>query len=105
MARAIAGGAVVLIVLAMVPWIREAVIRLDVPDFFRPAWFRWTQLLVAVAGLVAAVVEGVYLVHYALTDLVWRRWRGVTIVFAILASASTVLWLVDRYLLDYVFLR
>ena len=59
----------------------------------------------SLTGLVAAFVEAVYLVHYAATDLVWRRWRGVTIVFAILASASTVLWLVDRFLLDDVFVR
>lgn len=103
-ARAVAGIAAVLIVLTMIPWIREAVIRLDVPEFFRPAWFRWAQLLVALAGILAALVEAVYLVHYTLTELVWRRWRGVTIVFAVLASTSTALWLVDRYLLDYVFL-
>ena len=103
-ARAIAGIAAVLIVLTMIPWIREAMIRLDVPEFFRPAWFRWAQLLVALAGIFAALVEAVYLVHYTLTELVWRRWRGVTIVFAVLASTSTALWLVDRYLLDYVFL-
>ena len=105
LARATAGFSALVIVLAMVPWIRESVIRLDVPDFFRPAWFRWTQLLVSLVGLVAALVEAVYLVHYAWTDLVWRRWRGVTIVFAILASISTLLWIVDRYLLDRVFVR
>lgn len=104
LARLISGVAAVMIAVGSVFWAIEAGNRLDVPDAIRPAWFRATQFGLAAAGIVAAGVELVYLAYFAMTGYIWRRWRLVTVVFSVLASAWTALWLLDRFVLDGFFL-
>ena len=104
LARVIAVVAAVSIVIGSVFWIIEAGNRLDVPDVIRPAWFRTVQFGLAVAGIISAAVEFAYLAYFGLTGRIWRRWRTVTFVFALLASAWTILWLLDRFVLDEFFL-
>lgn len=52
-----------------------------------PAVLQDLQLVLAVAGILAGVVAVVYLVHFARTGWIWRRWRGVGMTFAGLVVA------------------
>jgi hypothetical protein len=86
----------------VVLWILEARDRFDVPLLVcdgcaPPEWFRWTQLLLAVVGIAAALVVLVYMVNFTVREVVWRRWRGVSIIFGVLAAAWTVLWWLDYF--------
>ena len=99
-ARVLTAALAVGIVLGVVFWAREARSRFDVPslvcDGCAPAdWFRWTQLLLAVIGIAAALVVVVYMAHFTAHEVVWRRWRGASITFGVLAGAWTVLWWLD----------
>lgn len=82
-------------------WWPAAVDNFDVPplvcaDCVPPDWFRWSQLIIAIVGIVAAVVQVVYFLNFALRGVVWRRWRAVAIVFGALAAAYTLMWWIDR---------
>jgi hypothetical protein len=88
----------------MAVWGLEAYQRFGVPDFIRPDWFAVPQLLLALAGLAATLVEAVYLAFYAGWGRIWRRFRGVSITYAVLASAWMIVWLTDRFILDAAFL-
>jgi hypothetical protein len=57
-----------------------------------PDWYRWTQLALAVAGIAVALGTMAYLVHFATTGRIWRRWRGVAMTFGALAASWTALW-------------
>jgi hypothetical protein len=86
-------------------WIVEANHRFFVPDAVRPFLFRLPQLLLAVAGLTSALAMVAYLTYFVTTGRIWRRFHGVGITFAVLASLWTVTWLLDRYVLDAIFLN
>lgn len=58
-------------------------------------WYRWSQLLLAVAGIPVALVTMAYLIHFAATGRIWRRWRGVAMTFGILAATWSLLWWVE----------
>ena len=82
-------------------WWLAAADRFDVPSLVCPGcappdWFRWLQLIVAAVGIIAAVVQVVYFLNFALRGVVWRRWRGVAIAFGTLAAAYTLMWWIDR---------
>jgi Co/Zn/Cd efflux system component len=104
LARVISGVVAAVLAAGMARWVIEANHRFFVPHPIRPVQFRVPQLLLAVAGLTAALVQVAYLTYFATTDRIWRRFRGVSITFAVLASAWTAAWLIDRYVLDAVFL-
>jgi hypothetical protein len=55
-------------------------------------WYRWTQLALAVAGIAVALITMAYLVHFATSGRIWRRWRGVAMTFGALAASWTALW-------------
>jgi hypothetical protein len=57
-----------------------------------PDWYRWTQLVLAIAGIIVALVTMAYLAYFASTGRIWRRWRGVAMTFGILAASWTALW-------------
>jgi hypothetical protein len=57
-----------------------------------PDWYRWTQLVLAIAGIIVALVTMAYLAYFASTGRIWRRWRGVATTFGILAASWTALW-------------
>jgi hypothetical protein len=99
-ARIITGIAAVLITFGTVRLVFEVQDRFAVPDLLRPLWFRLPQLLLGVAAIAISVVEVSYLVMFTITDRIWRRWRGVTILFAIIVSAWTAVWFIDRFALD-----
>jgi hypothetical protein len=101
-ARLLALAFTLVIVFGTGRWWSEAIDRFEVPDSVRPAGFRVPQRALAFAGIASAVVETVYLLYFTLFGRVWRRWRGVTIVFAVLTFTSTMLWLFDRFLLDQI---
>lgn len=61
-------------------------------------WYRWTQLVLAIAGIAAAAVTFAYLAYFAATGRIWRRWRTVAVTFGTLAAAWTVLWLFAVFL-------
>lgn len=61
-------------------------------------WYRWTQLVLALAGIAAAAVTVAYLTYFAATERIWRRWRAVAMTFGALAAAWTILWLVALWL-------
>lgn len=82
-------------------WWFAATDRFDVPSMVcagcaPPEWFRWLQLIVAMVGIVVAVVQVVYFLNFAVRGVVWRRWRGVAIAFGTLAGAYTLLWWIGR---------
>jgi hypothetical protein len=104
LARAITAVAAVAIVVATVLWWFEAWNRVVVPGIIRPVWFRIPQFALALAGIVTAAVEVAYLADFAVTGTVWRRWRGVTAAFAAVSIVWTALWLLDRFVLDQVFI-
>lgn len=104
LARVISAVVAVVIIVGMLRLAFEANDRFFVPDAVRPLWFRVSQLVLAAATFVAAGVEVAYLGYYSMWGLIWRRFRGVSLAFAVLASAWTILWLVDRFVLDAVFL-
>lgn len=59
-------------------------------------WYRWTQLLIAIVGVVIAGVAVMYFLRIALTDRTWRRWRGVAVAFGVVSGSWTLLfWLVN----------
>lgn len=83
-------------------WWLEATDRFDVPSLVcagcaPPDWLRWSQLIVAALGIVAAVIQIVYFVNFAVRGVVWRRWRGVTIAFGTLAGVYTLLWWIQEF--------
>jgi hypothetical protein len=55
-------------------------------------WYRWTQLILAVAGIVVAGVVMAYLAFFATSGRIWRRWLKVAMTFGILAATWTTLW-------------
>jgi hypothetical protein len=55
-------------------------------------WYPATQLILAVLGIAVALVTMAYLVHFASSGRIWRRWRGVAMTFGILAASWTALW-------------
>lgn len=82
-------------------WWSAAADRFDVPTLVcagcsPPDWLRWAQLILAVVGIVAAAVQVAYFLNFAARGVVWRRWRGVAIVFGTLAGSYTVLWWVQQ---------
>ena len=99
-ARVLTAAMALGIAIGVVFWVVEARDRFDVPDIVcdgcaPPDWLRWTQLLLAVLGIAAAVVVFVYMVNFVVREFVWRRWRGVSIVFGVLAAAWIALWWLD----------
>lgn len=104
-AQIVSGLIALLVVAGMVRWSIEAYNRYNVPGDVRPFQFRFVQLELAIAGLVAAATLTVYLVYYAATGVIWRFLREVSISFACLASAWTAVWFLDRFVLDAFFLR
>ena len=104
LARVISGAIAAVLVLGGVRWAVEAWRRFAVSDAARPTWFRAPQMLLAVAGMTMSVLLIVYLVHFTGSGLVWRRWRGVAITFGALAASWTVLWWIDRLVLDWIFI-
>lgn len=88
------------IAVGLIFWVLEARQRFEVPALVcdgcaPPEWFRWAQLLLAVPGILAGVVVLVYMVHFTIREIVWRRWRGVSITFGVLAATWTILWWLD----------
>jgi len=57
-----------------------------------PDWYRWTQLVLAIAGIIVALITMAYLAYFASSGRIWRRWRGVATTFGILAASWTALW-------------
>jgi hypothetical protein len=104
LARLIMVAVVVIVAAGTVGWIVEARKRWSVIDAVRPDWFRVSQLALAIAGIAVALATIVYLSFYAITGRIWRRWRGLTIIFGALAGLWTGLWLIDRFVLDSIFL-
>lgn len=51
------------------------------------SWFRWTQLLLALAGIAMTVVVVVYLTYFWRTGAVWRHRRLVANGFGLLVGA------------------
>jgi hypothetical protein len=51
------------------------------------SWFRWTQLLLAFAGIAMTVVVVVYLTYFWRTGVVWRHRRWVANGFGLLVGA------------------
>jgi len=101
-ARIVTAAIAIGIAVGSVFWVREARDRFDVPAILcdgcgPPDWFRWAQLLLAVVGIAAGIVVLVYMVNFVVRQYVWRRWRGVSLVFGVLAAAWTVLWWVDYF--------
>jgi hypothetical protein len=103
LARVIAAVSAVVIVVGAAVWWGEVSVRFDQPDVIRPSWYRHLQLALGLAGIAAAACQVVYAGYFAITGRVWRRWRGVSILFLGLSSFWTILWLVDRFALDLVF--
>lgn len=100
-ARILSAVLAVGVTIGTVFWWREAITQFDVPvlvcaDCAPPDWFRWTGLIVAVAGIAAAVIQVVYFLNFAVRGVVWRRWRGVAIAFGTLAAAYTLMWWGER---------
>jgi hypothetical protein len=104
LAQVIAGVSAVVIVVGTALWWQEVSVRFAKPDVIRPAWYRTLQWSLGVVGIAAASLQVAYAVYFEWTGRVWRRWRAVSILFLSLSSAWTALWLVDRFLLDQVFL-
>jgi hypothetical protein len=61
-------------------------------------WYRWTQLILAIAGIAVAAVTFAYLTYFAATGRIWRRWRTVAVTFGALAAVWTILWLIAVFL-------
>ncbi len=103
-ARFVSGAIAVVLIAGIALWAYEARERFNVPGDVRPTWFRGIQVVIAQVGVLATIVEAVYLVYFTATGRTWRRWRGVAIGFAVLAAVWTALWWIDRLLLDSIFL-
>ena len=56
-----------------------------------PDWFRWTQGLLALAGVAATFVLVAYLSFFSATGSIWRRRRGVATMFGGLVAAWSIL--------------
>jgi len=104
-ARTISGLIAAFIVAGLVLWMDAARDQWNVIELVRPWWVRLPQLLLGVVGIVVAAVEAAYLGYYAATGRVWRRWLGVTLLFAAVTGAWTLLYLVDYFLLDHIFVN
>ena len=61
-----------------------------------PDWYPLAQLLLALAGISAALVTMAYLARFAASDRIWRRWTGVSVTFGVLAASWTALYWVVR---------
>ena len=101
-ARLVTAAMAIGIVVGSVLWAREARDRFDVPAVLcdgcaPPEWFRWSQLLLAVVGIAAGIVVLAYMINFVVRQFVWRRWRGASLVFGILAAAWTLLWWADYF--------
>ena len=104
LARLVTGAIAVLIAFGIARWAVEAYNRFGVPDDIRPFWFRVPQLSLAIAGVLVAAVEMAYLSYFTASGRIWRRFRGVTLVFAAFATIWTAIWFIDRLALDHIFL-
>ncbi len=104
LARALTGVIATVVVTGTVFWGLESWRRFQVPEIIRPWWFRGPQFAIALAGIAAAVVETAYLVYFAIAGLIWRRWRGITLSFGVLSGGWTAIWILDRFVLDSVFI-
>jgi hypothetical protein len=56
-----------------------------------PDWFRWTQGVLALAGVAATFVLFAYLAYFSATGSIWRRRRGVATMFGGLVAAWSIL--------------
>lgn len=104
LARTLTGVGAVVMLVGTVLWGVEAWDRFEVPEIVRPAWFRVPQFALALAGIVVAAIEIAYLSYFTAWGIIWRRWRGVTIAFAVVSGVWTAVWLIDRFVLDSVFI-
>ncbi len=101
-ARITASALVVLIAIGAALWAWRAAALVRVPVIVcaecspPPDWFRGTQLILAVVGTASALLAMAYLVYFAGSGRVWRRWRGVTATFGILAAAWALLVWANR---------
>lgn len=62
-------------------------------DCAPPDWYRWSQLLVAAVGITVALIAVAYLVYFAGSGRIWRRWHLTAMTFGILAATWSAMWI------------
>jgi hypothetical protein len=78
-------------------WVARALFRQElVCEGCAPDWYPLAQLVLAFAGIAAALVTMAYLTRFAASGRIWRRWTGVSATFGVLAASWTALYWVVR---------